>query len=305
MAATKIERAQLGKLETVEATHTESGATVTVALLGATVVSFKSGDGKERLFLSNEAVLDGSKPIRGGVPLVFPQFGGGKLQSHGFARNSTWNFVEPQVTETEAGAEPSAKKQKPSEFSELVFELSANEETRAMWPHDFALVYTVRFNSSKLETSLCVRNIGSEVFDFQALLHTYYALDEVETTTITGLDGLSLMDQLQDRKESVEERKPITIEQETDAIYKAAKGAVNITCNDKETAIEVELTSSDEVRPCDIVLWNPWVDKSKRTADFGDEEYHKMVCVEPGCVSRFEQCLPGDSWTLSQRITFN
>lgn len=27
-------------------------------------------------------------------------------------------------------------------------------------------------------------------------------------------------------------------------------------------------------------VWNPWIEKSQRMADFGDEEYRGMVCVE-------------------------
>lgn len=49
-----------------------SGESVTVNLFGATVVSWKLANGEEQLFLSEKAVLDGSKPIRGGIPLVFP-----------------------------------------------------------------------------------------------------------------------------------------------------------------------------------------------------------------------------------------
>ena len=38
-----------------------------------------------------EAKLDGSKAIRGGIPVVFPNFGPWKLgPQHGFARISTW-----------------------------------------------------------------------------------------------------------------------------------------------------------------------------------------------------------------------
>ena len=34
--------------------------------------------------------------------------------------------------------------------------------------------------------------------------------------------------------------------------------------------------------PSDIVVWNPWVDKSKSMADFDDEGYRFMVSLEPG-----------------------
>jgi glucose-6-phosphate 1-epimerase len=49
-----------------------SGESVVIYLFGATVTSWKLADGREQLFLSEKAVLDGSKPIRGGIPLVFP-----------------------------------------------------------------------------------------------------------------------------------------------------------------------------------------------------------------------------------------
>lgn len=49
-----------------------TGESITVNLFGATVTSWKLADGSEQLFLSEGAHLDGSKPIRGGIPLVFP-----------------------------------------------------------------------------------------------------------------------------------------------------------------------------------------------------------------------------------------
>ena len=49
-----------------------TGDRVEVLLHGATVISWKSGNGKENLFLSDKAHLDGSKPVRGGIPVVFP-----------------------------------------------------------------------------------------------------------------------------------------------------------------------------------------------------------------------------------------
>lgn len=49
-----------------------TGERVEVLLHGATVISWKSATGKENIFLSTKAHLDGSKPVRGGIPLVFP-----------------------------------------------------------------------------------------------------------------------------------------------------------------------------------------------------------------------------------------
>jgi hypothetical protein len=49
-----------------------TGESVEVLLHGATVTSWKSAGGVENLWLSDSAILDGSKPVRGGVPVVFP-----------------------------------------------------------------------------------------------------------------------------------------------------------------------------------------------------------------------------------------
>lgn len=49
-----------------------TGESVEVLLYGATVISWKSASGQENLFLSQKALLDGSKAVRGGIPVVFP-----------------------------------------------------------------------------------------------------------------------------------------------------------------------------------------------------------------------------------------
>lgn len=49
-----------------------TGESVEVLLFGATVLSWKTAKGKENLFVSSKAHLDGSKAVRGGIPLVFP-----------------------------------------------------------------------------------------------------------------------------------------------------------------------------------------------------------------------------------------
>lgn len=288
---------ELGGLPGVELRDPASGARVRVSLFGGTVYSFVDGSGQERLFLSASSKLDESKPIRGGVPLVFPQFGAGPLPNHGFARTSQWALKSGPG----AGADG---------LVTAVFALASSDATRVAWPHDFELEHTVSFDATRLRTRLAVRNVGAASFDFQMLLHTYYAIEGgIEGAGVAGLKGLSYIDQLQDGKVLVEDNDTLGFPAETDSIYKAAgPGPVEVALVDagakRKATIKVELAKDGEPQTPDVVVWNPWVAKAAKMGDFGDQEFNNMVCVEPGCMSRFEACLPGATWTLQQSIVF-
>jgi glucose-6-phosphate 1-epimerase len=139
-AGVVVARDTLGGLARM--TVSRGAASVAVCFLGGTVVSYVGGDGRERLFLSKDAVLDGSKPLRGGIPLVFPQFGAGPFKgmaSHGFARTATWAVArEPRTTA--------------SGLVEVALSLQDDEASRKLWPHLFRLEHIVRFGDDLLET---------------------------------------------------------------------------------------------------------------------------------------------------------
>ncbi len=50
----------------------------------------------------------------------------------------------------------------------------------------------------------------------------------------------------------------------------------------------------------DTVIWNPWVEKAKEIADFGDDEFPNMICVESGHVSSPVTLMPGTAFEASQ-----
>ena len=66
----------------------------TVYLHGAHVTSWKPArDHDERLFLSERSEFRAGTAIRGGIPVIFPQFAAeGPLPRHGFARTSEWTL---------------------------------------------------------------------------------------------------------------------------------------------------------------------------------------------------------------------
>ena len=98
------------------------GDRVVVAHHGAQVLSWQTG-GRERLYLSPAAVMDARAPIRGGIPVCFPQFNQrGPLPKHGFARHLAWT---PSPARLEA------------EAAHLVLSLNDSTATRTWWAQAF------------------------------------------------------------------------------------------------------------------------------------------------------------------------
>ena len=76
--------------------QTVYGSCAEVCFFGAQVLSWQPAHAsKPLLFVSREAILDRKRPIRGGVPVCWPQFSkyGPLSQQHGYARNVTWEVI--------------------------------------------------------------------------------------------------------------------------------------------------------------------------------------------------------------------
>ncbi|KNE59064.1 hypothetical protein AMAG_03410 [Allomyces macrogynus ATCC 38327] len=270
------------------ATPTTTGAVpaaCTIYLHGATVTSW-TVNGREMLFLSSKAILDGSKPIRGGIPLVFPQFGtypGAPLPQHGFARTTTWRILRTDISPDETKAT-------------AVFVLTSADLSHAAltaWPTPFRLEYTVTVDAVRhtLSTDLAATNLATAgEFDmtFTWLLHTYLRVDAIEDTEIRGLEGrLYVNKAITDRDPATQAFLALPITEETDRVYQnvvpAAESHLHVMSGGRP-AVEIVRTHG-ETAFRDVVVWNPWVDKAKAMADFGDDEYRHMVCVEVGDVA--------------------
>src|SRR6185295_5784580 len=79
------------------ALQTPDGARATVLLHGAHVVSWQPAGRGEMLYLSPKAVAGDGRAVRGGIPVIFPQFERrGPLPRHGFARNRAWQLIDSQ-----------------------------------------------------------------------------------------------------------------------------------------------------------------------------------------------------------------
>lgn len=260
---------------------TAAGARAVVSLHGAQVMSWIPAGGDERLYLSELAVFDGREPVRGGVPVCFPQFSDlGPLPKHGLVRTRTW---EPVVQRTG------------TDFALVTLRFDADDDTRALWPHDFRLELTIAIEDSRLDLELDVSNSGGEAFPFTAALHSYLRVREVEESRIEGLYGLEYRDQVKANRIVRDSGDVLLIEAETDRVYHDVKGPVLLREYDRSLGINAEGFP-------DVVVWNPWETRCAALADMADADFRRMLCVEAALVREPTTVAPGEDWWGRQTL---
>ncbi|MDE2407845.1 MAG: D-hexose-6-phosphate mutarotase [Xanthomonadaceae bacterium] len=252
------------------------GTSALVALHGAQVLSWLPADGRERLFLSERAVFDGRTAIRGGIPVVFPQFGErGTLRKHGFARNRTWTF---------AGAEDDA----------AVFTL-AGDGSDADWPHPFLARLRIGLGAVRLRVALEIDNTGTTAFAFTAALHTYLRVDAIASVAIEGLQGCDYEDSAAGGTLHRQHDYEVTFGNETDRIYDDVVAPLALLDGVHRLAIEQDGFG-------DVVVWNPGAHLGARIADLAADDWRRFVCIEAAQVLQAVVLRPGETWQGVQHL---
>ena len=268
-----------GDLPAVHITAAD-GAQATVSLFGAHLLSWKTADGKERLFVSSKTPLDGSKAIRGGVPVIFPQFNvRGPGLRHGFARVSTWRL-------SDSGGDGGRSF---LEFSLAAADLSA--EHAQAWPHAFDLKLRFTLHGDALEMSYTVHNPGQQAFPFGVALHTYYDVGHLDATSISGLQHVQFLDHHNN-----------TLEQDTPALHFTEKhdrmyqSTPSVTLNTAASTLRLEQQGFEQ-----WVVWNPGAEDAAALTDLGQDEYLRFVCIEPARIHQ-QPLEAGATWTGKHTI---
>lgn len=264
-----------GNLDRLVLEHA-SGSKAELYLFGAHVTSWQPQGQPDVFFVSRKAIFNATKPIRGGIPVIFPQFGDGPYPKHGFARTQTWRVSDSGVL---PGGEVFA-----------TLSLEDSEATRALWPFRFHAELRVEL-SDRLKVTAKVLNRDSAEFPFQFALHTYFTVADIRRTAVLGLKGTRLSDSLVNDAESVEDREAIGFAEEVDRVYMKTGNELAI----RDEAGRRTLRIQKECMP-DVVVWNPWIERSLSFADLAPDDYRGMVCVETGCIADPIRLRPGETW---------
>lgn len=261
--------------------RTQGGAVAVVSLQGAQVLSWTPPGGGDRLYLSSGAVFDGSTPIRGGIPVCFPQFADlGPLAAHGFARTTTWSVLTERTGD---------------DFALLTLGLSDDDRTRAAWPHPFRAELGILVEDSRLDLELEIENTGAQTLEFTAALHTYLAVREVEESRLEGLHGFEYRDKTDANRIKRDSGDVVLIEGETDRVYHGVNRPLLLREYHRSLGINADGFE-------DVVVWNPWVERSAAIADLPDDGFRRMLCVEAAAAREPVRLPAGETWWGRQTL---
>lgn len=282
-AAPAARRAGPAAVPPVVTLRAEDGAVAEVHRHGAHVTSWRPmGEADDRLYLSARSGFDGTAAIRGGVPVIFPQFAAeGPLPRHGFARTSLWS-LGCIAREADGTAE-----------AELVLRDSA--ETREIWDAAFKAVLAVAVVARQLTITLRVENVGEQAFSFTAALHTYLRVHDVREAEIHGLRG-TLYRVSGDRALVADDADRLLLPDHLDRVYVGAPSPLELRERDRSMLLEAEGFP-------DAVIWNPGREHAAALHDLEPGDERRFVCIEAAAVQMPITLGAGRRWAGTQTLT--
>jgi glucose-6-phosphate 1-epimerase len=255
-------------------------------LHGAHLLHFQLKDQAPIIWLSKTAIYNEEKAIRGGVPICWPWFGaadkslGDNLPGHGFVRTSKWSVKN--INELANGVE-------------IEFLLKDSEQTRKIWPYQFELVLKATLTDT-IKLELISKNTGTEIFTYNAALHTYLNISSPEACQVKGL-GNTYIDKLNAGKSETSDG-CLQINAAIDSIYEKATGTVVLEDNGFNRQLTINNSGNDSE-----VVWSPWIEGAQGFADMPDDGYQTMLCIESAITkTNGQNVAPGQTHTLSTEI---
>ena len=293
----------------IAARVTSPAAEATIYLQGAHVTHWKAAGQAPAIFLSQRAEFAPGKPIRGGVPIVFPWFSerhdGKTGPQHGFARISEWDLAFAGMS---------------GDDLHLMFTLAPNDLSRSLGFDHFKLGYRVTVGH-KLSLEMTVANdsgnggargggpaAATAAADatphgaplvFEQALHTYYQVADARQVSIDGLDGVSFIDKVDDMKHKVQPAGPIQLTGRIDRPYLNTTATCVLHDPAGKRRIVVAKTGSNST-----VVWNPWQEFTAKMADMEPDAWLHMTCIETANVGEDTITLaPGATHTMRADIS--
>lgn len=252
-------------------------ATAEIYLQGAHVAAYKPSGARPILWMSAKSLFEESKPIRGGVPICFPWFGAHasdpKAPAHGSARLQAWDFLSAVSNPDES----------------MTVCLGAAID-------GFSVTFAVTVGAKlTMELNVSLPDDANQSHCFEAALHTYLSVSDIHAVSIEGLESSDYIDKVGGTTPTAAEGKAIRFSAELDRVYQNTAATCVLRDPGFGRTIIVEKQNS-----LSTIVWNPWIAKSARMPDFGDDEWKEMLCIESANVGECAITLsPGQTHAMT------
>ncbi len=291
-AALAAEFGIAGALEFAETEHglvkvlvSIAGTTGELYLQGAQVTAWSPPGGGPVLFARPDSAFAPGRPIRGGIPVIFPWFGPharlAAAPQHGFVRAAPWRLdsIDRQP-------------------DRLILRLILEGDGDPFWPARFRLVYEVSFGAT-LGLRLTVQNPAPQAVAFEEALHSYFAISDISAVAVMGLGGCRFIDKTDGMRRKRQRSAALKFSRETDRVYLDTPDRLAIVDPGRRRRIAI-----DKAGAASAVVWNPWAAKAAALGDLGGDLWRRFVCVECGNIADNAVELAGDSeHVMSVEIT--
>lgn len=235
-------------------------------------------DGKESYFLPH-------KNAHFGIPICWPWFGPHPTDKHkpqhGFARNMLWKVKETSTL--------------PQGETKVVLFLKEDENTLALFPHNFTLEVTYIIGK-QLHTEITTHNTSRDPMTITQALHNYLYVSDITQTHINGLEKTTYIDQLDNNKTKQQQTK-LDFNKTIDRIY-ILHSTNCIICDpllNRNIVLKKKQSNS-------TTIWNPW--EKSEIHDLPHEQYKHFICVETCNTKEDKKTIqPNEYFSLKQIIS--
>jgi glucose-6-phosphate 1-epimerase len=269
---------------------TTPAAAATIYTQGAHLTHWKPAGHTPAIFLSQRAEFAPGKPIRGGIPVIFPWFGERHDDQpgpqHGFARTMVWELASAMLA---------------GDDLHLTWTLAPDASTRTLGFDHFRLAYRMVLGQA-LTLELTVANDSSAdgaQLVFEEALHTYFAVADARQVSITGLGGVEYIDKVDGMKHKIQADGPLLLEGRTDRPYRNTES----TCilHDEAGARTITIAKNGSRT---TVVWNPWQELTATMPDMEPDAWLHMTCVETANAGiNAITLVPGETHTMRAHVT--
>lgn len=155
---------------------------------------------------------------------------------------------------------------------------------------------TIELGGDRLGLRLEVTNTGETPFAFTGALHTYLRVDDLATTTLSGLAGQTFIDTVGGgQRRDIQTDSLLRFTAETDRIYPDAPSPLCL--QDSHHRIEISSIGFP-----DCVVWNPGPHLAANLPDLEPGGDKRFVCVEAALAVQPVTLQPGQTWNGIQTL---